>query len=67
MGCAFFYQDLEFLNTLLFMLLYQNESHPYLHEKDLRDYCKIHGIAFQVTIIAILFLLLLTIIIILKI
>merc|ERR1719369_2650341 len=25
----------------------QNESHPYLHEKDLRDYCKIHGIAFQ--------------------
>jgi len=25
----------------------QNESHPYLHEKDLRDYCKINGIAFQ--------------------
>merc|ERR1712228_315183 len=25
----------------------QNESHPYLHEKDLRDYCKIHGIVFQ--------------------
>jgi len=25
----------------------QNESHPYLHEKDLRDYCKIHKIAFQ--------------------
>jgi len=25
----------------------QNESHPYLHEKDLRDYCRIHGIAFQ--------------------
>ena len=28
----------------------QNESHPYLHEKDLRDYCKLHGIAFQVAI-----------------
>ena len=26
----------------------QNESHPYLHERDLRDYCRIHGIAFQV-------------------
>ena len=26
----------------------QNESHPYLHEKDLRDYCAIHNIAFQV-------------------
>jgi len=25
----------------------QNESHPYLHEKDLRDYCRNHGIAFQ--------------------
>lgn len=25
----------------------QNESHPYLHEKDLRDYCRIHKIAFQ--------------------
>merc|ERR1719481_294588 len=25
----------------------QNESHPYLHEKDLRDYCAIHNIAFQ--------------------
>ena len=25
----------------------QNESHPYLHEKDLRDYCRIHQIAFQ--------------------
>jgi len=25
----------------------QNESHPYLHEKDLRNYCQIHGIAFQ--------------------
>merc|ERR1712113_839533 len=25
----------------------QNESHPYLHEKDLRDYCRLHGIAFQ--------------------
>ena len=25
----------------------QNESHPYLHEKDLRDYCRIHNIAFQ--------------------
>ena len=29
----------------------QNESHPYLHEKDLRDYCKLHGIAFQVPIL----------------
>ena len=27
----------------------QNESHPYLQEKDLRDFCKINGIAFQVT------------------
>ena len=27
----------------------QNESHPYLHEKDLRDFCQIHGIAFQVS------------------
>jgi hypothetical protein len=26
----------------------QNESHPYLHEKDLRDFCAIHGIVFQV-------------------
>ena len=25
----------------------QNESHPYLHEKGLRDYCRIHKIAFQ--------------------
>ena len=25
----------------------QNESHPYLHEKDLRDFCRIHNIAFQ--------------------
>ena len=25
----------------------QNESHPYLQEKDLRDYCRVHGIAFQ--------------------
>merc|ERR1712113_82439 len=25
----------------------QNESHPYLHEKDLRDYCRLRGIAFQ--------------------
>ena len=30
-------------------LSHQNESHPYLHEKDLRDYCRLHGIAFQVT------------------
>ena len=30
-------------------LFHQNESHPYLHEKDLRDYCRLHGIAFQVT------------------
>ena len=28
--------------------LLQNESHPYLHEKDLRDFCRIHDIAFQV-------------------
>ena len=28
--------------------LLQNKSHPYLHEKDLRDFCRIHGIAFQV-------------------
>ena len=26
----------------------QNESHPYLHEKDLRDFCHINGIVFQV-------------------
>merc|ERR1712025_1374781 len=26
----------------------QNESHPYLHEKDLRNYCAINKIAFQV-------------------
>ena len=26
----------------------QNESHPYLQEKDLRDFCSNHGIAFQV-------------------
>lgn len=25
----------------------QNESHPYLQEKDLRDFCAINGIAFQ--------------------
>lgn len=25
----------------------QNESHPYLHEKDLRDFCRINGIVFQ--------------------
>ena len=25
----------------------QNESHPYLHEKDLRDFCRIYNIAFQ--------------------
>jgi len=25
----------------------QNESHPYLQEKDLRDFCKIHNIVFQ--------------------
>ena len=29
----------------------QNESHPYLQEKDLRDFCKINGIIFQVYII----------------
>ena len=27
----------------------QNESHPYLQEKDLRDFCSNHGIAFQVS------------------
>ena len=26
----------------------QNESHPYLQEKDLRDFCRIHDIVFQV-------------------
>ena len=26
----------------------QNESHPYLQEKDLRDFCRINGIVFQV-------------------
>ena len=26
----------------------QNESHPYLHEKDLRDFCRINKIIFQV-------------------
>ena len=26
----------------------QNESHPYLQEKDLRDFCRLNGIAFQV-------------------
>merc|ERR1719336_3280118 len=25
----------------------QNESHPYLQEKDLRDFCRLSGIAFQ--------------------
>jgi len=25
----------------------QNESHPYLHEKDLRDFCRSHNIVFQ--------------------
>ena len=27
----------------------QNESHPYLQEKDLRNFCDIHDIAFQVS------------------
>ena len=27
----------------------QNESHPYLQEKDLRDFCRLSGIAFQVS------------------
>ena len=27
----------------------QNESHPYLQEKDLRDFCRVSGIAFQVS------------------
>lgn len=27
----------------------QNESHPYLQEKDLRDFCRLHQIAFQVS------------------
>ena len=26
----------------------QNESHPHLHEKDLRDYCRINRVVFQV-------------------
>ncbi len=26
----------------------QNESHLYLQEKDFRDFCRIHGIVFQV-------------------
>ena len=26
----------------------QNESHPYLQERDLRDFCRIHGVVFQV-------------------
>ena len=26
----------------------QNESHPYLHERDLRTFCSINNIAFQV-------------------
>jgi diketogulonate reductase-like aldo/keto reductase len=26
----------------------QDESHPYLQEKDLRDFCRLNGIAFQV-------------------
>ena len=30
----------------------QNESHPYLHEKDLRDFCRINNIIFQVTLCA---------------
>ena len=25
----------------------QNESHPYLQEKDLRDFCRINNIVFQ--------------------
>ena len=29
----------------------QNESHPYLQEKDLRDFCQIHNIVFQVIIL----------------
>ena len=28
----------------------QNESHPYLQEKDLRNFCQIHNIVFQVII-----------------
>ncbi len=26
----------------------QNESHPYLQERDLRDFCRINNIVFQV-------------------
>ena len=26
----------------------QNESHPYLQEKDMRDFCRLSGIAYQV-------------------
>ena len=28
----------------------QNESHPYLQERDLRDFCRVNGIVFQVLI-----------------
>ena len=34
----------------------QNESHPYLHEKDLRNYCAINKIAFQVKLLLISFI-----------
>ena len=29
-------------------VILQNESHPYLHDKDLRDFCRENGIVFQV-------------------
>ena len=29
-------------------VILQNESHPYLHDKDLRDFCAQNGIVFQV-------------------
>ena len=32
----------------------QNESHPYLQEKDLRDFCRVSGIAFQVSCVTIM-------------
>ena len=32
----------------------QNESHPYLQEKDLRDFCRVSGIAFQVSCLMII-------------
>ena len=33
-----------------FPAVLQNESHPYLQERDLRDFCRVNGIVFQVVI-----------------